>query len=274
MLLNTLLRIADTPGMALLGEELRLQFGLGSRNNPRNLHLELSLAGGGTFRAAIEASGEAGLADLAPIARRLCDAVNTRVLASCEVSVCCRKGCGACCSYLVPLAIPEVLRLKQEIDSMPPRQSRRIQESMLAASRELLSHTSTAMAQEASPAETAAWYRSLGLRCPMAVEDFCGVYASRPLACREHFAVGIAVAGKPSDCPGSDVLPMPVSVLQALADVTSVALNQPVEAVVLPLAMVWLQSHSDLLTRTFPADWLMSQLVDSLQRQFTAAPVA
>jgi Fe-S-cluster containining protein len=162
------------------------------------------------------------------------------------------------------MSVPEVLRFERELSCLPTGQSRHVQAALLAAGRKLLAgSTQAGLATD----QTSQWYESLGIVCPLACGGGCALYAGRPLACREHFATGRSAEPASAGCPGAEVLPLPVSVLEALADLSAQVQAMPLESIALPLALPWLEDNRSRLLRTWPAADLARTLVGILERQ-------
>ena len=154
------------------------------------------------FRVAVPAS-PARLQDVAGLARAICDDFVRRIIRGVEDAggkITCSKGCGACCSsYLVPMTVPEALRLIEELQALDQRERRRLEPLFLKAEQKL-AETDLA-GQMASldpddPAGTAAqrelagkWWSENRFPCPLLRGNACGLYRSRPLPCREFLAL-------------------------------------------------------------------------------------
>ncbi|MGD2062071.1 MAG: YkgJ family cysteine cluster protein [Nitrospirota bacterium] len=135
------------------------------------------------------------LAEADAVARRSADRELSR-----GSSISCRKGCDACCRYLVRLSLPEVLHLRRVLEALPePRRAEAW--ARFAAAREklaeedLLHDLETGLARgENDPGhdhrvETLARrYLALRIPCPFLVleEGCCGIYPDRPAPCRQH----------------------------------------------------------------------------------------
>jgi len=108
------------------------------------------------------------------------------------------------------------------------------------------------------------WYTNLKLRCPFLYNHACSIYDQRPLACREHFIKGSARA-----CGGlrgvAEVLDMPVQLPNVLGQLASELEGTDVEAVILPLALVWCQENPDRTERSWPAEMMVNRFVDIVE---------
>ncbi len=131
--------------------------------------------------------GQAKLADIVPLARTICTKITDAVVESIRSdggNIPCCKGCAACCGpYLVPLSVPEALRLNEEISAAPPHQRESMFRACLLAARHILNQKppepSLDQTAEASPVSTAnlnlvsSWYVSLKLPCPFLYNGVC-----------------------------------------------------------------------------------------------------
>lgn len=95
----------------------------------------------------------------------------------------CRKGCGACCRQLVPIAPAEAHRLRHVVESMPePRRSelrRRFDaaQSTRVSSGMLERLQVPASMDETSRRELGIDYFRLGVACPFLEDESCSIYA-------------------------------------------------------------------------------------------------
>lgn len=215
-----------------------------------------------------------GLADVVPVARRLADEIvhgAIRHAAGGSRAVSCHSGCSACCRYLVPLSVPEALRMWNEIDTLPPRRRKRLARGFAAAAKRILragppQAPTPESVQDAERDRTllraiSLWYRRLNVGCPFLADDLCAAYAHRPIACREHLVVGGA-----ANCadPRPDVgaaLEMPVSLSEALARLAAEVEKTPLESVMLPLSLQWHKIHLRRAERTWPGPKLFQRFV-------------
>jgi len=222
--------------------------------------------------------GQARLADIVPLARTLCKKITDVVLESMRSDggrIPCCRGCSACCSRcLVPLSVPETLRLKEDISAAPAYQRESMWRACLLAARRILSQKPPkpfiGQTEEVSTVSSvdlnlvSNWYASLKLPCPFLYKDVCTIYEQRPLACREHFVEGSARA-----CRGqrgtAEVVQMPVQVPNALGQLASELEGMSVEAVILPLALVWCEENPERAERTWPAPIMVKRFVEIIK---------
>ena len=237
--------------------------------------LELDVLGKGlNFRIDV-GKGQARLADIVPLARTICTKITDVVVESIRSdggSVPCCKGCAACCGpYLVPLSVPEALRLNEDISALPEYQREAIFKACLLAARRILSQKppesfigQATDTSRVSPAElnlVSSWYTSLKLPCPFLYKGLCSIYEQRPLACREHFVNGSADACR--GWPGiAEVVEIPVQLPNALAQLAGELEGTSAEAVILPLTLVWCGDNSERAERTWPAAMMVKRFFE------------
>ena len=243
---------------------------------PETLRFKLDIAGEPmSFRVQI-ARKNIRLSDIVPLARmlsnRLCHATLQKLRAD-GSEIPCRKGCPACCSYLVPLSVPEVFRLREDVSALPAEQGKAILHACLNAAGKILEKTPDNPASS-EPRGTNSreqtnrigqWYAGLNLPCPFLSEGACISYEHRPIACREHTVTGSAaqcVAGGTSE---ASVVPMPVSVLECLGQLSAELEQRDVEAVILPLALPWALKNHERSGCTWPARTMVERFIEILK---------
>ena len=248
--------------------------------------LELDILGKPVNLRIAVGQGQARLADIVPLAQAICTKITDVVVESIRSGggrIPCSKGCSACCSFLVPLAVPEALCLKEEILAMPESQRRLMQQSCLLVAQRILKRkppksfmgqtTGTSPNSFAEQNMVASWYTNLKLACPFLYRGVCTIYEQRPLACREHF-----VNGSAGPCSGgrgtAEVVEMPVQVVDALAQLAGELEDTSNEAVILPLALVWCEQNPQRADRTWPAAMMVERFVEILKAMASKSSTA
>ncbi len=224
--------------------------------------------------------GPAGLADVVPVAWRLCDEIVHLTLEQARRAgrrVPCRKGCNACCRYLVPLSVPEVFRLWRDIQTLPRLERLALLAGFQGSALRIIeaarrnppvsrAHPEGAP-DDAILSAAGGWYAALRLDCPLLAEDLCRLYEHRPLACRAYHVVSDPrYCHDPGAGPG-ERLAVPVSPVQALCRLAAELEQAEPEAVLLPLAPMWAASHLDRARRTWPLSQMVRRLVEILAAQ-------
>ena len=221
----------------------------------------------------------AGLGDLVPLARALATRIGTgavRRARSAGAGVPCRKGCAACCRYLVPLSVPEALCMGREIGSLSGGCDATTAQALTSAAGRILEGWSESPFSQSAADDSGSdacdiesigrWYAALDLDCPFLREGICTIYEKRPIACREH-----AVLGDAGHCEGfspgrGNRLEMPVKVLDALAQLAAEAEQTETQAVMMPLVPFWYAENRHRELRTWPGAELVARFLDCLAR--------
>jgi Fe-S-cluster containining protein len=219
----------------------------------------------------------AKLADIVPLARTLCTNITEVVVQRARSDgdrIPCDKGCSACCRRcLVPLSVPEALRFKEEIDAAPAYLRESVWGACLRAAKLILSQklpkpfihkTEVLQSRYVDLNLLSNWYTNLKLRCPFLSKHVCSIYGQRPLACREHFIKGSARACR--ELRGAaEVLDMPVQLPNVLGQLASELEGTGVEAVILPLSLVWFEENPERTERSWPAEMMVQRFVEIVE---------
>jgi Fe-S-cluster containining protein len=226
------------------------------------------------FRVGV-ADEQARLADIVPLARAISTKLALTViddLSKNGQSVSCHKSCSACCNYLIPLSVPEVFCLREELVSMSAGASSRILRSCLATAERILDRRLRksyleGFSKSGQPQmnQVSKWYAGLELACPFLSDGLCTLYEQRPIACREHMVTSSPRTCKSEESNEPEVVRMPVSVLDALGQFAADLEQSDVEAVMLPLALPWAQSNLERSHRSWPAVTMVERFVDMLK---------
>lgn len=225
----------------------------------------------------------AGLAEVVPIARSLSDEIARRVIKHNEqagLDIPCKKGCAACCRYLVPLSIPEVFRLWDELQATPAARQRQVMSAFVNASQQILRaspppapQTRAASGENPQDSQKALnhWYADIDVDCPFLEREICTAYPFRPIACREH-----AVTSSPEHClPEEDNqvrrLELPFSLVEALGILAAEMEKTDIESIMLPFTPAWRQINHDRARRTWPAPDLFKRFAAIVSRRQPAA---
>ena len=199
------------------------------------------------------------------MARKLCDQTVSAV-AHFQIErgrhIACRRGCSACCRYLVPVNEVEALDLMAHVESLPAPRRLLLLEAFDTAAATMLRAGPPPV--DPDPQALSAWYLGLGLPCPMLADGECVLYDRRPLACREHMVTTPASACRGAR-PAGEPIQMPVSVAQAVADLTAELTGKPAQTAFLPLALHWAKTRTDLARAVWPAQRVFGTLARILR---------
>ena len=217
----------------------------------------------------------AKLADMVPLARavsaRITEKVSEIVRLNGGTIPCC-KGCSACCNYLVPLAIPEVFRLREEVLAMPVARQLIIEQGCLLAARRIVGKQPPASFAEPGGVQAAgsaaellntasSWYADFELSCPFLHNDICTIYEERPMVCREY-----SVSGSSRACGGGagepQVVCAPARMSEVLGRLASDLERTSVEALIMPLALIWADENRQRCARTWPARIMVERFIE------------
>ncbi len=189
-------------------------------------------------------------------------------------TITCQAKCSQCCRYLVPLAIPEAMQLSEEVMQMSKWEQRLVYESTTLIAKQILELTPKGFLQELAEAQSkigsklndiSKWYYSMNLPCPFLLGNMCTIYNQRPMACREHLVVNSAPDFcKPDNTKQAQFLQTPISIIEALAKLTSELEQKPVETIMLPFVLSWYDRNYEYFEHTWPASELVGRFVEIL----------
>ena len=249
------------------------------------VEIRLELPDGPLCARAIVEDRPARLAEVVPIARRLCDELAGRAFqraAAAGAMVPCRKGCDACCRYLVPLSPPEAFHLWDGIQRIAPGPREELLATFSAAGAKVRAAVGTGLSTQmklrlarradgAAMSSVESWYTRLHLDCPLLAGKLCGMYDDRPLACRGYFVTSPPCYCRDTEAGLGKRLSLGVQPVQALCRLTADVEHLPPQAVLLPLAPSWALENLPRALRTWPLPELVSRLADILGRQLQKA---
>ncbi len=266
--------MTENPAVMILSEPGEINNNCSS--GAETISFELDILGE-TVRFSISvAQKKARLSDIAPLARTLSTKLALVVLDRLRRNgqvVPCRKACSACCNYLVPLSVPEAFRLREELLALPAEQGKAVLQSCLDTAKRILDkkpkefdiNELTEAESQIQISQLGKWYAGLKLACPFLSDSLCTLYENRPVACCEYIVTGSALLCEAEWTDESQIVQMPVSVLQCLGQLTADLEQSNIEAVILPLALPWTQENIERAKRTWPAVTMAERFVKILQ---------
>jgi Fe-S-cluster containining protein len=218
-------------------------------------------------------AGPSTTEDLLPLARSLSDAVVGETVKAVEragESISCKAGCGACCRNLVAISEVEARRIAKVVAEMPePRRTQVLER--FAAGRQQLDRAGLLRRLRYNDKLTDDDYLKLcidyfeqGVACPFLENESCGIYAERPITCREYLVTSPAeYCSSPKTEPVRRVkIPLPVFNAVARWRVPPTAHHWE-RWVPLILAPDWAEKHPDTATPQPGVD-LLRELLDHL----------
>jgi Fe-S-cluster containining protein len=246
--------------------------------------LELDILGEPVNFSISVGKGQARLADIVPLSRVVCKKITDVVIERTrryDGRIPCRPGCSACCYYLVPLSVPEAFKLVEEALAAPESRKKLMQRLWLLTARRILrekppqvvtgSKPEIPPKNEAELNTVSEWYRNLKLACPFLHRGMCSIYEMRPLACREYFVNGSEKACR-GRCEAATAVEIPVRMVEALGRLASELEGTNVEAVMLPLVLVWHADNLGRSKRTWPATEMVKRFFEIVKE--TAAKIS
>ena len=209
--------------------------------------------------------GPARLSDLVAGAWSLASQISVRCVEALNARGCrvpCRKGCNACCSYLIPLASCEARALRGCIDTLARPQRERILSNLASWSRSTDELPVGYRPAHGAPGRFVQWahqYADSQSECPLLEGNLCSLYAARPLACREHFVIT-----PPQRClsgEGASAVPAIASVFEAMTALEAELTGRPVEVVLFPRLHAWWEQYDPAAERLVDGEALARALM-------------
>jgi len=244
------------------------------RSGAEIIGLELDILGEPLNLRIAVGKQQAKLADIVPLARAISTKITNAAVEKTRREneyIPCRPGCAACCHYLVPLSVPEAFRLVEEALTMPQARRRLMERLWLMAARRILTRkppqtpghqlTDASGDSEIDSGLISNWYRNFKLTCPFLQQRMCTIYDFRPLACREYFVKGSERACG-GGCGVAEKIEMPVHIAEVLSRLAADFEGTSVEAVMLPLVLVWHQDNLHRAQQTWPAAAMVERFVE------------
>ena len=251
--------------------------GLARSTTPRrggSIRFQLSVMGRPVVVEAEAPPERARFDQLLPALRALENAVVEAAVANIEAEgerVSCAKGCSTCCKrQLVPVTPPEALALSRLVDRLPePRRSAvraafaRAVETLKAAGL----YEIYMAPEESDPSRDrglARRYMALELHCPFLEDEACGIYADRPIVCRQYLVTSPpAYCEDPAAFPVKGV-PIPFGLPRAFMRVMQARTGRTENAVPLVLALDYAATRRGDLGRKHDSREMIGDLFGAL----------
>ncbi|MGE0826405.1 MAG: YkgJ family cysteine cluster protein [Candidatus Binatia bacterium] len=252
------------------------------QNAPEMVTANIKLAGPDwEMQTAISVpKGPTSSRQLLPVAQAFADKVVDAAIQASEsqgAKISCKKGCGACCRQLVPIAETEAHHIRDVITALPEPRRTEIRARFSAAQRKLADAGLLEKLQEPSrqweAGESVTFgltYFAQGIPCPFLEDGACSIYADRPIACREYLVTSPAENCAEPTAQTVQTIPLPLKIWTAVARFDEV----PVDAhfirwVPLILAPEWADTHPQE-TPARPGPELLQELFDNMQKTGSA----
>jgi Fe-S-cluster containining protein len=192
--------------------------------------------------------------DLLPIFRAFAGAfenVAVEAMAEAGKKISCRKGCGACCRQLVPVALAEVHMLRDLVDALPEPRRSEVRGRFVQAQAKLLEAgmtnrlTEPGRLGEESVRALSDQYFVLGIACPFLEEESCSIHPDRPIRCREYLVTSPAEhCARPSN-DDIKTIPLPAKTSVPLMRLDDDDSDPYLRWVPLTLALSYADSHPE-----------------------------
>jgi Fe-S-cluster containining protein len=186
--------------------------------------------------------------------------------------VTCKAGCAACCRQLVPISGIEARQLAEAVDGLPPRRRREVRRRFAEAVRQMeaIGLLDPLAARGRSALRGADWddvsrrYFAAQIPCPLLEDERCGLYADRPLVCREYLVV------TPAEWCGefsgrARAVARPVRMSEALADAGNEFAGVEFASVPLALALEWAEVHGAALAGQADGEAMFWALIGEIE---------
>ena len=171
-------------------------------------------------------------------------------------SISCAAGCGACCRQLVPISALEATALLAVVERMPEERRDRIRARFADAVQQMeraglldprappgrSALISTQTEPKAQWRDVSQRYWALQLACPLLEDESCGIYAERPMICREYHVTTPKEHCATLD-PRTEAAPWPLRMSEVLAKVGGEIAGAHEGSLPFALALEWAQAH-------------------------------
>ena len=173
----------------------------------------------------------------------------------------CKKGCGACCRQLVPLAEIEAHQLAELVEQMPEPERTHVKQRFDAACSHFaeigwFDQLSSLERESGGLASIGMDYFRQGVACPFLVDESCSIHADRPVACREYL-----VTSPSENCASPSALTIKMVDLPLRPSRHLMRLGQTRKIVgtnFIPmiLALKWVEKHPDTFAEKTGERWM------------------
>jgi Fe-S-cluster containining protein len=215
----------------------------------------------------------ARLADLMPLARWLDERIIDSAVRQARTKgwdISCSAGCCACCSYLIPLSLPEAFCLWDNLLAMSGERRELLGERFTTTAQRLLRkpfQPSPCQSEHAAVEEIGQWYAELEIPCPLLENALCSEYDIRPLACREYMVIS-----PPEHCEGRSPhtatrVDLPVSVAESCMELAATMEGSEPEGIILASLLAWLGDNLPRHEQTYPAIEMFRTFLQIISRR-------
>lgn len=184
----------------------------------------------------------------------------------------CKKGCGACCSQLVPLSPPEAAMIFEFVATMPESMKNEVTQAFTKAIshlkktqllKKLESLQNPSLSKEAYNSIANEYFKER-IDCPFLVSDCCIIHEVRPSMCREYLVSSPAVNCKDPEAGGISRLPVSIRLSEALTRVWASVSGNHVQVIPLILALKWTAENEHVRSAAGDSLQLLTSLLGHL----------
>lgn len=192
-------------------------------------------------------------------------------------TVSCAKGCGACCSQLVPISAIEVYHIAEIVEQMPEAKRKTVKEKFEKASRYF--HETGLFARIDASADLSAEeiraiaveYFQANIPCPFLEDQSCSIHPVRPLSCREYLVTSPAeICSAPTPATVKTV-EIPHKMSRTLLKIWRENYSPETSFVPLVRALEWAQTHPEKPRRKVGTVWMDEVIRDIGNKKPSAA---
>ncbi len=196
--------------------------------------------------------------------------------------VSCQKGCGVCCSQLVPLSPPEAFYLADYVRSLPPERKEALEKRFRAIKETMKDRGLMEKLEKIEdPGEhkvLGGEYFQMGLPCPFLEDNSCSIYPRRPFSCREYNVISPSELCQDPINNEVKTVWIPRSMMVAMARLAAELYQVPLMTIPLALSLDWAEEHQVFSKRTWPGIWLFEKMMevatgDKLENFIPGAPI-
>ena len=208
-------------------------------------------------------AGPARLAELLPVIHDLTDdfvRLGTRDSEAQGRAISCRKGCGACCRQLVPIAPDEARQIARLVDRLPEPRRSAVRARFDEARRRLADAGLLEALTEPDddpPTSLGLDYFREAIPCPFLEDESCSIHPDRPSSCREYLVTSPAENCSAPSAGTIDRVAIPAKVSTALFRVSGGPAPAVARWVPLILAPSWAEAHPEGMPRRPGPEWLL-----------------
>lgn len=191
-------------------------------------------------------------------------------------SVSCTKGCGACCSQLVPISEIEVYHIANLVEEMPEARRKIVKEKFEKACRRFheigvfrrIDATSDFSTEEIR--KIAVEYFEQNISCPFLEDQACSIHPVRPLSCREYLVTSPAEICSAPTPETVKTIEIPHKMSRTLLKVWRDNYSPKTAFVPLVRALEWAKTHPEKSQRKMGTAWI-NEIIQDIGNKKTPA---